>query len=76
MRTMKKEPKALLFIDGTLDWTCDTDEVCGVPVLHATALTCSRWGTDTEDCPFIPLGATDSEITYHDRRIFAEAWSG
>lgn len=76
MRAMKKEPKALLFIDGNTDWTCDTPEICGVPVLHGVGLSCSRWGTDPEDCPFVPLGATDAEITYHDRRIFADAWLG
>ena len=76
MRAMKKEPKALLFIDGKTDWTCDTPEICGVQVLHGVGLACSRWGTDPEDCPFVPIGATDAEITYHDRRIFADAWSG
>jgi hypothetical protein len=75
MRAMKKEPKALLFIDGVTEWTCDTTEVCGVPVLHATDLTCSRWGTNFQDCPFVPIGATDEEITYRDRHNFADAWS-
>jgi hypothetical protein len=76
MRAMKKEPKAFLFIDGETEWTCDTSEVCGVPVFHATDLTCSLWGLNPEACPFIPLGATDGEITYRDRRVFSEAWLG
>lgn len=75
LRAMKKEPKALLFIDGITDWTCDTEEVLGIPVLHGTDITCSVWGTEIEDCPFVPLGGRDSEITYRDMRAFNEAWA-
>jgi hypothetical protein len=75
MRAMKKEPKALVFIDGNTDWTFDLPEICGVPVLHGMALTCHTWGCEPEDCPFVPVGATDAEITYRDRRAFAESWS-
>lgn len=72
---MKKEPKALLFIEDQTEWTWDPPEILGIPVLHGVGLSCSRWGTDPEDCPFVPLGSRDGEITYFDRIVFAEAWS-
>ena len=72
---MKKEPKALLFIDGNTEWTYDTPEVCGVPVLHGVDLRCFYADQNPEECPFVPLGATDGEIDFRDRKRFAEAWS-
>jgi hypothetical protein len=76
MRAMKKEPKALLFIDGNTDWTCDASEICGVPVLHGVDLKCFHADRSSDECPFVPLGDTDSEIDFRDRKRFAEAWSG
>ena len=74
VRAMGRRPAALVFIDGSLDWTFDLPSIYGIPVFHATALTCSRWGTSNNDCPFIPVGANDGEISYHDRVIFSMAW--
>jgi len=71
---MKKEPKALLFIDGNTVWTCDMPEISGVPVLHGIDLRCF-YADCNEECPFVPLGATDSDIDFRDRKRFAEAWS-
>jgi len=75
MRAMKKEPRELLFINGNTEWTCDMPEICGVPVLHGVDLRCFHADRDVEWCPFVPLGATDSEIDFRDRKRFAEAWS-
>ena len=75
MRAMEKEPKALLFIDGNTDWTCDIPVICGVPILHGVDLGCFHADRNAEGCPFVPLGATDSEIDFRDRKRFAEAWS-
>ena len=75
LRAMKKEPKALMFIDGNTDRTCDMTEICGVPVLHGVDLRCFHADRNAEECPFVPLGATDSEIDFRDRKRFAEAWS-
>lgn len=75
LRAMKKEPAALLFIDGATEWTCDVAEVCGIPIFHGTGLVCQTWGCDPLDCPFVPIGRRDDEITYRDRRAFSEAWS-
>jgi len=69
LRAMKKEPKALLFINGNTGWTYNAPEICGVPVLHCVDLRCFH-----NSCPFVPLGATDSEIDFRDRKRFAEAW--
>ncbi len=71
---MGKAPAALLFIDEGLGWTWDLEDICGIPVFHGTGLTCSRWGTSTTDCPFVPIGRDAGQITYHDRRLFSEAW--
>ena len=76
IKAMNKEPSAFLFIDGLTDWTWDEDTIIGIPVFHGIGLTCSRWGTDATDCPFVPLGKTDGEITYNDRKLFAEAYNG
>lgn len=75
IKSMKKEPSAFLFIDGVGDWTFDEDEILGIPVYHGAALICSRWGTSAIDCPFVPIGRTDGEITYRDRRLFADAYA-
>lgn len=75
IRAMKKEPAAFLYIDDTgPDETFDLPDVLGIPVFHGRGLTCTRWGTDTEDCLFIPLGDSDSQITSHDRKVFAQAF--
>ena len=74
MRAMKKEPSAFVFIDEGLDWTWDYELLSGVKVFHAVGLQCSRWGTGVGDCPFVPVGRNDSEITYCDRVTCAEAY--
>ena len=74
LRNMNKEPSALLFIDEDLGWTWDREDLCGIPVLHAIGLSCHWWGANTENCPFVPVGKTDGEITHDDRKRFAEAW--
>lgn len=78
IRAMKKEPSALLFIENTPgceDWTFDGDDILGIPVYHADGLSCTRWGTDVDDCPFVPLGVDDSEINMNDRKSFSAAWN-
>jgi hypothetical protein len=75
IRRIGKVPSAFLFIDGEYEWTWDRDMILRVPVFHGVSLTCHRWGTDPKNCPFIPLGKTDGEITNNDRALFAEAWS-
>ena len=74
MRAMKKEPSAFVFIDDGLEWAWDYEFISGVQVFHAVGLQCSRWGTGVGDCPFVPVGKNDSEITYRDRVTFAEAY--
>jgi hypothetical protein len=74
LRAMGKAPSALLFIDGTQDWTYDLPDLFDIPVFHAVGLSCDRWGTEPDDCPFIPIGKTDGEISPTDRKRFAEAW--
>jgi hypothetical protein len=74
IRAMGKAPAALLFIDGNTEWTYDESELSGIPVFHALHLECAYWGTQPDECPFVPVGKTDGEITMADRRRFAEAW--
>jgi hypothetical protein len=74
MRAMKKEPAAFIFIDEGLDWTWDQETILGIPVFHANGLQCYRWGTGVTDCPFIPVGRNDSDISNHDRVLFADAY--
>ncbi len=74
MREMGKEPSAFIFIDENINWTWDMPDVCGIAVYHAEGLYCSRWGASVLECPFIPIGRTDGEITYRDRKRFAEGY--
>jgi hypothetical protein len=74
MRAIKKEPAAFIFIDECLDWTWDQETILGIPVFHANGLQCCRWGTGVIDCPFIPVGRNDSDISNHDRVLFADAY--
>jgi hypothetical protein len=69
-----KTPKALLYLDGETDYTYDLPDLFGIPVFHAVDLGCYYWGREPINCPFVPLGATDGEITSVDRRRFAQAW--
>lgn len=73
---MGKEPAALLFIDGDTDWdwTCDMPTVCDIPVFHASGIQCHTWGLNPDDCPIVPIGKSDGEITWQDRKRFAAAW--
>jgi hypothetical protein len=75
LRAMGKEPRALLFIDGNTEWTWDSADICGVPVLHGIELRCFHADRSSDECPFIPLGATETEINFLDRKRFSEAWS-
>lgn len=71
---MGKEPTALLFINGNTDWTCDMPTVCDIPVFHAIDIECFTWGLNPDDCPIVPIGKSDGEITFQDRKRFAAAW--
>ena len=76
VEAMGKRPSALLFIDGDSewDWTCDMSTVCEIQVFHASEINCHTWGLNDVDCPVIPIGKADGEITWRDRKRFAAAW--
>ena len=68
------EPAAFLFIDGCTEWTWDLEDIFGIPVFHGVDLRCDYFGIDTNDCPIIPLGRADGEITSRDRRTFVDGY--
>ncbi len=75
LRAVTKDPAALLFIDGELDWTWDQPVIMRLCVYHTNQLICSKWSANINICPFIPIWYNESDWQYLDRRKFAEAYS-
>ena len=57
LRAMKMKPDAFVFIDAMSadDMTWDERMVCGLPVFHGQGFLPPHYGSESTDCPFVPV---------------------
>lgn len=55
LRAMKVKPDAFVFVDGMGELAWDDKTACGIPVLHGSGFLPPHHGSESTDCPFVPV---------------------
>lgn len=74
LRAMKHKPDAFVFVDGLADLTWDEPTACGIPVLHGAGFLPPHHGSESPDCPFVPVWENEQRDSLVESRKFVSGY--